>query len=460
MYNSNELKVTIKSIVSELNSSQTRINLNPTYQRKVVWDEELGQYFIESICKGIISHHISLNKISDKQANCIDGKQRLTSLQKYYNNEFKAVIKKRQKYYKDLSPTEQEKIDNRCIRVVYYENLNFDGEKDVFLAIQSSMPLVHSEKLVALIKNRKYTDKFIKYRESLQPKLSKFKYSEKSRYGINTVLSELLLFHNEGLKNPNRKQMKNYIKKLDINSNIDEIKKYVEPLLSTNILNHPDVHKGIKINVIYVFIYKVSLKFDSYNFESSIAKKLRKIINELHNKCEMNKISLSKTDNNFSKISDIFDIVYNKHIKLCEKCYKLTCICEVCPNCNEHECDCVQCPNCNEYECECEYCLICNEYDCDCDSEYCGICDSCDCICEDDIFKNFIFDMYTITKNKHNKQKLQIIYDNMRCYYKEYEDEEPLTKRALTQRLRDEGCSIKKFNNTIWYVTNIKLKED
>jgi len=429
-------ETSLKTIINELRSDKCRINLNPDYQRKLVWDSDLGKYFIESLCRGIISHHISFNKI-DNIVNCIDGKQRLTSIKNYYDNGYKAIIINKNKYYNDLTPKEKKKLDTISINVVYYNNLNFDAERDVFLSIQSSVPLVNSEKVVALIKNNKYTRTFIIYRDSIKKLLKKFRYSDRARNGENSVLMDLLYIHDNGLEHINKKKTMKNMEIINIDKKISDIRSYLDPLLSINILNNPKVANGININIIYVYIYKISLKFENFNFDKILCDKLINIINSMHKQCAQDGISVAKTKNNFEKISNIFDYVYKNYITICDICYNITCTCDLPDDCDiPDDCD----LNDNDEE-----------------LDYCNVCDSNDCVCaEMDLFECFIGDMYTITKSKKPRERLAIISDNMRLYYTE-NDAEPLTRAELFSKLRQEGCKIIRYKDDI-YVTNIKLR--
>ncbi len=77
----------VGSLVSEIKDKDASINLNPLYQRDIVWDDEKKSKFINSVMLGIIPTNCVLNVHSDGKKTCVDGKQRMTSLLKFYNNE-------------------------------------------------------------------------------------------------------------------------------------------------------------------------------------------------------------------------------------------------------------------------------------------------------------------------------------------------------------------------------------
>ena len=68
--------------------SHIKLDLDPLYQREIVWTENKQIDLIDSLMKNYPIQSIIIN--NDTQNNihiCMDGKQRLTSIKKFYNNE-------------------------------------------------------------------------------------------------------------------------------------------------------------------------------------------------------------------------------------------------------------------------------------------------------------------------------------------------------------------------------------
>lgn len=77
------------------NHQLNKYNYNPVYQRKSVWAEEKQSFFIDSLLRNYpvppIFLHKKINDATGKQAfDVIDGKQRLTSIIKFIQNEIPA----------------------------------------------------------------------------------------------------------------------------------------------------------------------------------------------------------------------------------------------------------------------------------------------------------------------------------------------------------------------------------
>ncbi|GAA0783426.1 MULTISPECIES: DUF262 domain-containing protein [Pseudomonadati] len=83
--------------ISSLNEGRIlkKFNLNPEYQRKSVWSDEQQSLLIDSILKNIPIPPIFLREHIDKQGKTyfevIDGKQRLTSIFRFIDNEISTI---------------------------------------------------------------------------------------------------------------------------------------------------------------------------------------------------------------------------------------------------------------------------------------------------------------------------------------------------------------------------------
>ena len=69
-----------------------KYNYNPPYQRRSVWSEEKQSYFIDSILRNFPIPPIFLHRKIDSDTgktnfDVIDGKQRLTAIARFINNE-------------------------------------------------------------------------------------------------------------------------------------------------------------------------------------------------------------------------------------------------------------------------------------------------------------------------------------------------------------------------------------
>ena len=102
------------------------VNLNPKYQRELVWDMDNKVKLIESLFLGrdIGKFVFVSDDNSDILYEILDGKQRLTTIIEYIENKFsyKGI------FYKDLSLEDRRLLRNRTISIADI-NKNFYSEK-------------------------------------------------------------------------------------------------------------------------------------------------------------------------------------------------------------------------------------------------------------------------------------------------------------------------------------------
>ncbi|KAJ3910738.1 hypothetical protein F5879DRAFT_928693 [Lentinula edodes] len=145
------------------------IDLSPEYQRDVVWTKEKQTNLIDSIYRNYyippIIFAVSIDDDGAERRTCIDGKQRLTSIQLFMDG----LIPHRdpitgQKYWYKIpqSPNASEKkqqvlpdklqtmFANKQIVCVEYSELSDLEERDIFKRVQQGMALKPSEKLGVL----------------------------------------------------------------------------------------------------------------------------------------------------------------------------------------------------------------------------------------------------------------------------------------------------------------------
>ena len=94
--------------------------LNPEYQREYVWATKEQQELLFSISHGLPLGSIAIitKRIVNNEPyiEIVDGKQRLTTIWKYFNNEFPYICPYTNKeiYYRDLLPEEKRRFKNYC----------------------------------------------------------------------------------------------------------------------------------------------------------------------------------------------------------------------------------------------------------------------------------------------------------------------------------------------------------
>lgn len=165
--------------------NEGRLNLSPDYQRDIVWTDADRAAYLESLYIGFAPSILIFNKESDNSLVCIDGKQRIDTIRRFYNGKIPMIIGDDYVYYKAVPDdtifentrvlTNNEKTEFQDI-VMYnheYNKLSYDEQVDLFNRIQQGKKLTAGEivksSLSKTVNNRiqrimnRYVDRLDKY---------------------------------------------------------------------------------------------------------------------------------------------------------------------------------------------------------------------------------------------------------------------------------------------------------
>jgi hypothetical protein len=163
MENKYDSKVEARSVLTVFGQKDV-INTEPLYQRGEVWPYKNKKLFIDSLIKGIIPNNIIVNKMTQDNIknNCIDGKQRLTSIFEFMDNKYPVAIgndlvfyskinKKydrtklevcnRRKEFRKMTENEKSEFGDTSLSFAVYKNLTYSEEAEIFERIQHGMTL-------------------------------------------------------------------------------------------------------------------------------------------------------------------------------------------------------------------------------------------------------------------------------------------------------------------------------
>jgi hypothetical protein len=141
-YNQQQISYTFYRI-KELFDNK-KLHLNPEYQRDVVWSIDKMMSLIESIIHGYYYPPIILN-LTNGNYNCIDGKQRITSILKFLNNEIYYSLNDKEIYFNDFDEQSKESFLNRQFQTCLYQDLDYDIELEIFRRVQKGEPMSKME---------------------------------------------------------------------------------------------------------------------------------------------------------------------------------------------------------------------------------------------------------------------------------------------------------------------------
>ncbi|KAH9940454.1 uncharacterized protein BXZ73DRAFT_42719 [Epithele typhae] len=141
------------------------IDLNPPYQREVVWPEPKQVKLVDSLWRNFyvppVVFAVYNNEEGEEVRCCVDGKQRLTSIQKFIDGQVHKHWRTGQSWWYTTAHTMKKARtevpknwkDDFCaktITCVEYHGLPSGQERDIFQRVQMGVPLRAAEKLQAL----------------------------------------------------------------------------------------------------------------------------------------------------------------------------------------------------------------------------------------------------------------------------------------------------------------------
>jgi len=140
--NNYNLQYSKKSIDGLLSHYFTwNVNLDPEYQRDLVWSNKDKEDFITSVLEGtdigkivIIDHSYEYSKQTTVEYEILDGKQRLSTLIDFYLDRWKY----RGYYYSELDVKLKYRFNNATISVAEYKTDDVDEKIKLFLSINDT----------------------------------------------------------------------------------------------------------------------------------------------------------------------------------------------------------------------------------------------------------------------------------------------------------------------------------
>lgn len=337
-FNSDVIADNINTIYNNLSiQGEGQINLNPPYQREVVWDQNKKMFFIDSIIKNIVPTNLIFNIDTEKnQRICIDGKQRCTSIKEFMDNKWPIQINddyyfygpedkiKKSVYenysnYKIFTSTERSDFMYKKIPIVTYRNLKYEDQLEVFGRIQQGSPLTDGEKISCHFYNLKSFSEITDFFDLYKDKDILKKYTSFERKKHHKFIFDIMYHIQEGLKNLSKNNADKFVQKLD--NDIKLLKKVISKTQSSinlifvdELLNHPSICKlKIKKSVLNVIIYFLNKKYDKNLFEKNYGN-IRKAIIKTTNFIDENKYKINSNQSTLEEFQKILNDHFDKYV--------------------------------------------------------------------------------------------------------------------------------------------------
>lgn len=250
-YNNSLLVKSVLDIYNNVMSKENTLNLKPRYQRNSIWDFNDKTSFIDSLHKNIVPTNIILHKNKDGTFECIDGKQRITSIIEFKQNMFPLLIyngddekhvyfdnipnnaseyvaKKKHKNIKYRLFTQEEKNNFNSINipVVTYNELCYSDRVDIFSRIQNGKKLTLGENMAACLSADNICDEFNKYCKQFEHYFKGIGKINTNRFDHKCIISHIyyMIEHDQfggknkvvaGLRRIRENNLKTFIKRMD-----------------------------------------------------------------------------------------------------------------------------------------------------------------------------------------------------------------------------------------------------
>ncbi|MDD5464221.1 MAG: DUF262 domain-containing protein, partial [Candidatus Moranbacteria bacterium] len=145
----------IKHNILFLNQNRNIIDLDPFFQRGRIWGLAKKKLFVDTLMKnwGVPKIYFAAYKNSAGNIykyECIDGKQRLTTVFDFFDEKFSILINNIGRTYVDLELQVKQDLGKYDFDIEIVEDFNADELADLYQRLQSGQTLNSSERLKAI----------------------------------------------------------------------------------------------------------------------------------------------------------------------------------------------------------------------------------------------------------------------------------------------------------------------
>ena len=326
----------IRSLVIDCGKESEGIDLNPAYQRDVVWTEEKKKAFINSVHLGIVPTNVIFNLDSNTNVQvCIDGKQRITSLVEFCQNKFPLEIEDNdeQIYYnkvpeeatdgtdtnkcRTMTPQERQKFENTSISVVKYNDLTYDDQRNIFHRIQHGTVISQGELALSVFNTDSICKLFSEFSNKKMQSVNHFVKGKKDRKN-HIALLMMLAYILEGpaystlpQSVPTVKNRNTFIEKYKTDTQmktmIKSFEQKVNVLFSKELLNDPKLAKELMSATKPVFFsIFICYKFHKYDVTIMTKDQITELKNIIYNTLKYIKDNKGKIATTIKSIDQIF----------------------------------------------------------------------------------------------------------------------------------------------------------
>lgn len=324
----------VSTLIQRIDTNEEQIILNPPYQRDVIWEEKDMSYFINSVIKGIVPTNIIFNLDENSNYVCIDGKQRVSSLKKFKNNEIPVIFETDDTIthayysilpddddqqsnitYRLLTQEEKNRFNQMNISITTYSKLSYEDQIDIFNRIQHGKLLTSGEKMVALFSDDKITTWFSKFCDTKQNVLSKYIKNFNRKEHIPHIISTMFIISKNICQLPDKKNKEKYMKSIDklqkIKIETGKVDKLITLCYNDKILGHSSITSKLQQNIRLMTMYWINTEFAKNldKITDQQFKYIRSTIRKTYRDTTHGYSKVSATKKDISTLEGIFNIM-------------------------------------------------------------------------------------------------------------------------------------------------------
>lgn len=179
-----------------------RLELQPSFQRRGVWDDKKRSKFIESILLDVPLPYFYLAEGSDGKQVVVDGQQRLTSVFAYLDNKYvlqglRVMEELNGKLFRDLSDRFQTAIETRALNLILIKpSSNGNMKYDVFERLNTGAVQLNPQELRNCVNRGQFNDLIIELSDNpVFQQICGFSGPHPRMKDVETVLRFFAFFH-------------------------------------------------------------------------------------------------------------------------------------------------------------------------------------------------------------------------------------------------------------------------
>jgi len=299
--------------------------------------------------RGIVPNNVLFNCDAKGNYICMDGKQRIKSLEEFKTNMIPVVFEENDKKtfafystmpvkyaddkaYRIFTQEERNAFNQMTLPVATYNNLTYEEQVEIFHRIQHGVSLSQGELISAYFTNDEVTKMLDEYCNKKIPLLQKYLNGTIRKEHITPIVTMMQMTKNAKIQIPSNKQRYAYIKTLDKSDKMKKELEKIDPLIDIcfgpNLLGHSTFTSKMQRNYLYVFIHLVHAQFNdkldkisAVNYaklRSALRKTYKEIQEGFNNKITVTKKNIDTVENLYNLMNKYYTELSKNNLEVSE----------------------------------------------------------------------------------------------------------------------------------------------